>query len=74
MIKSNKTERAKEMTITFEINDEEKQLAEEYAQPHAVTIEQAFKEALIEKIRFEKGSHGFTNNNFVGFGGLTFGA
>ncbi len=74
MIKSNKTEGAKEMTITFEIDDEEKQLAEEYAQLHSVTIEQAFKEALIEKIRFEKGSHGFTNNNFVGFGGFTFGA
>ncbi|GEM_PF-5843560 len=62
------------MTITFEIDEEEKQLVEEYAQLHSVTIEQAFKEALIQKIRFEKGSHGFTNNNFIGFGGFTFGA
>ena len=41
------------MTLSIKLTKEERQLAESYAKIHAVSVEEAFKKALFEKIEDE---------------------
>ena len=43
------------MTITVDVTKEEEILFEEYAERHGMTVEEAFREALFEKIMKELG-------------------
>lgn len=41
------------MTFSIKLNDEEKKLADSYAKMHSISVSEAFKRALFEKIEDE---------------------
>ena len=62
------------MNVSFELNEQEQKIVEDYAKLHSVTVEQAFKQALFEKINKSQNSLLGNSNNFIGpFGGFFFG-